>query len=186
MRVSVTGSFSTGKTTLVEAISRRYGRQVKTIEEVGRRVVLEGFPLDRDTTVESCLRYIELQLEAERLAETNSESGEVQPSVVSDRSLLDLLAYIRVNNNSALLSCAEGMLTEIVWRESEYFDLYCFVPIEFEPIVDGTRETDEEYQREIGSEIQVLLNKFGFPVLEIRGSVDERILALERVMGLSR
>ena len=71
MRVSITGSHSTGKTTLLGAVRELLDEggtsTVGLIGEVARRVIAMGFPLNQDATVDSYLNYIWLQLHEERV-----------------------------------------------------------------------------------------------------------------------
>lgn len=113
------------------------------------------------------MTYIKMQLEAERNAK-----AEV---VISDRSLLDLLAYVRTNADSRIPSSFVSTLEEIVHLESLYFDLYCYVPIEFGLIVDEVRPADESYQRAIDETFRRLLGEFQLPHKEIRGTLPERM-----------
>ena len=175
MRISVSGSFSTGKTSVVNAVVQRLqssgGPRVGVISEVARRVLAQGHLLDRDATIESYLCYVREQLTAERRHWGNRY-------VLSDRSLLDLLAYVRVNDDPAIPQDFPPLLEEIVWQETRFFDLYCYLPVEFEPVPDGEREVDPTYQREVAGEMRRLLDEFGVPVRDLRGSLEERTQAL--------
>ncbi|MFI5252119.1 MAG: AAA family ATPase [Bacteroidota bacterium] len=175
MRISMCGSFSTGKTTLVrslaDALIHKYTKDVFIIEEVARKVIAEGFPLDRNANLEAYFHYIYYQLQAERLA------GKHQ-YVVSDRSLLDSLAYIHVSRDPGMSTSFVNMLTEIVWKETTFFDLYCYVPVEFSPIDDGIRSIDHEYQHLVDKEMVKLLDYFGVRTLKVSGTVESRVKSL--------
>lgn len=183
MRVSISGSFSTGKTTLtrvtVERLRQRDGLDVAVISEVARKVLAAGHKLDREATIDSYLCYVREQLAAER-ANWN------RPLVLSDRSLLDLLAYVRVNDDPAIPQDFPSLLEEIVWRETKYFDLYCYLPVEFAPIPDGEREVDPAYQRAVAAAMRQLLDELRVPLLELRGSVDDRLAVLEEKLRAPR
>ena len=98
MKVSITGSHSTGKTTLASAVfkilRKRGNTSVGLINEVARRVIAMGFPLNQDATIHSYLNYIWLVLKEEREC--------VEKFVICDRSLVDLLGYIRTNNDTSI------------------------------------------------------------------------------------
>lgn len=177
MIVSVSGAFSTGKTTVIErcgTLARRRGIDLAVIPEVARTVLVEGYALDREATVESYLRYIELQLEAER---TSPSAGHL----LSDRSLVDLLAYLEVNEELAVPAETGRLLHELVRWEQGFFDAYCLVPIEFEPTPDGQRAVDPGYQRAVDQALRGLLDDLGAEVFEVRGGVEERA---ERLLGV--
>jgi len=170
MRVSISGSHSTGKTTLwkacVKALGDEYGKEFAHIEEVARGVIARGFPLNQDATRDSYYNYILDQLKSERLAN--------QKVVLSDRSLVDLLAYIRTNNSPDIPYYFVEMLEEIIWLEKNYFDLYCYLPIEFGLIVDDVRPGELEYQKEVDNTLVNILDEYNLNYVKITGSVEER------------
>ena len=136
------------------------------VEEVARGVIARGFPLNQDATRDSYYNYILDQLKAERLA-----GNEI---VLSDRSLVDLLAYIRTNNNPEIPLYFLSMLEEIIWLESKYFDVYCYLPIEFGLIVDDVRPEDIEYQIAVDKALQNILTEFKVQQIAVTGSIIER------------
>lgn len=170
MRISVSGSHSTGKTTLVDTVSSRlefiYPGKCCRIQEVARIVIARGFPLNRDATIHSYFHYVLEQLRAERFADL--------PYVVSDRSLVDLLAYVRTNANPAIPSYFVAMLEEVFLCESHYFDLYCFLPVEFSLVMDDVRPADREYQLAIDHTLRELLIEYKLPYEIIQGDIESR------------
>lgn len=181
MRVSLSGSYSTGKTTLAKAclapLRARYGPDFSYIEEVARTVIARGFGLDRAATIDSYVVYIQLQLEAEREADT--------PHVLSDRSLIDLLAYIRYNDEASVPKYVTEMLEEVVWLESRYFDVYCHLPIEFPLQDDGVRTVDEQYRAAIDDTLVSVFERYGVTVRTVTGSPDERRATLLGLFGVT-
>ena len=179
MRITMCGSFSTGKTTLVRSfadrLTRERQRDVFVIEEVARRVISEGFPLDRDASLEAYFHYVYYQLQAERLGRNHHD-------VVSDRSLLDSLAYLHVSRDPRMTESFMNMLTEIVWRETVYFDYYCYVPVEFSPVDDGIRSIDHEYQQLVDREMVKLLKYYGVRTVKVSGTIENRVNTLMELM----
>lgn len=177
MKVSITGSHSTGKTTLactVNNILREQGaNSVGLIDEVARRVIAMGFPLNQDATIHSYLNYIWLQLKEER--------EHFEKHVISDRSLVDLLGYIRTNDDPKIPKYFVSMLEELLWHESAYFGLYCYLPIEFPLEMDNVRPSDIEYQKAVDTNIQLILKEYRLPYEKITGSLDDRS---KKVAGL--
>lgn len=174
VRLSISGAFSTGKTTLIEAAIPRLraaGRQTTMIGEVARQVLAAGYALDRGATVSSYLLYIRQQLAAER-------SAFEAPLLLSDRSLIDLLAYVLVNDDPAIPVELVDLLAEIVRHETRFFDAYGFLPVEFRPVPDGERAIDPVYQAAVSDRLRTLMDEYGVHVLELRGSVDRRVTAL--------
>jgi nicotinamide riboside kinase len=180
MRVSLSGSYSTGKTTLADACSdrlaARFGGEFTYIHEVARSVIADGFLLDRAATIDSYVVYVGRQLAAERRAATRH--------VLCDRSLMDLLAYARFNDHSRVPAYVATMLEEIVWRECRYFDVFGFLPIEFPLEDDGVRTPDEEYRANIDRTLRQAFADFGVEPVEIRGSRAEREATLLDLFGV--
>lgn len=171
MRISISGSHSTGKTTLVErcfgALVARYPSQVGIIREVARDVIANGFPLNQDATCDSYVNYIMAQLVAERHA--------IEPNVLSDRSLVDLLAYIRANSDGRVPDYFVKMIEEILYIESSYFDLYCYLPIEYPLVMDDVRPSEEDYRAVVDAELIRVLDDYHLPYETICGDVEERV-----------
>ena len=170
MRVSISGTHSTGKTSLFQACqiacSGRFPGEVEFIREVAREVIAAGLPLNQDATVDSYLHYILYQLKAERLA--------TGPHVVSDRSLVDLLAYIETNADPSIPSALVDMLREVLWVETRYFDLYCYLPVEFDLELDGIRPGDIEYRAAVDTTLRDILSRYGVTVARVSGNVSKR------------
>jgi nicotinamide riboside kinase len=178
MKVSITGSHSTGKTTLARAFAKTLSesneKSVGFINEIARKVIEMGFPLNQDATIHSYLNYIWLQLKEEH------ESNETY--VISDRSLVDLLGYIRTNNDPQIPQYFVSMLEELLWLESAFFDLYCYLPIEFPLELDNVRPADVKYQQAVDTSIQSILKEYRLPYERITGSLNDRCKALIRLL----
>lgn len=174
MRVSISGSHSTGKTVLTEecytALSAMYPGDVDMIGEIAREVIARGFSLNQDATVDSYTNYILLQLEAERNAS--------KKHVVSDRSLVDLVAYIFTNNDPRIPAYFVDMVQEIVQLEVKYFDVYCYLPVEFDLVVDDVRPEEKDYQLAVDRTLFSLFSTYGLDVKTITGTVEERTVKI--------
>lgn len=171
MRISVSGSHSTGKTCLAKLLYRKlsqeYPNQVTLIDEVARRLRRQGLPLNQEATLGTYISYIYEQLKAERVCTTMY--------VVSDRSLVDLLAYILANANPRIPKKLDFMVEEIIFRETNYFDLYVYSPIEFSLVLDDVRPADIEYQELVDEKIRYVLHTLDAPVLRVSGPVQRRV-----------
>jgi len=168
--MSISGSHSTGKTCLArllyQKLSQEYPNQVTLIDEVARQLRTRGLPLNREATLDTYINYVYEQLISERLATTKY--------VISDRSLVDLLAYILANANPLIPKEFNCMLEEIIFREIDYFDLYVYLPIEFSLVMDDVRPADIEYQKLVDEKIKYVLHTLDIPVLKVSGSVQKR------------
>jgi len=174
MRIAFIGADSTGKTTLIDKLSQSYShRKVLTIKNVTRGVISKGFPLGKKATMESYANYINDQLKREREAE--DEGFEL---LLSDRTILDTIAYSKVNNevtHNILPDYFIQMLCE-VWRlEARSYALYVHCPVEFPLVEDGIREADSQYRFLVGEKIKDLLQEYEVPHINASGSVQTRL-----------
>ncbi|MCX6250173.1 MAG: AAA family ATPase [Bacteroidetes bacterium] len=171
-RVSLSGTFSTGKSTLVKKLALLLdSKQVMKyyiINEVARKVLQQGYKLDKEANIESYLFYIFLQLQEERI-------GSQFDILISDRTLIDLLAYVRVNNDQTIPLMFTKLLQEIIWRGKQYFTHYCYIPIEFLPVDDGVRCIDIDYQKLVDLELTKIFNELSINPIIIKGDLDKRI-----------
>src|SRR5437764_2700785 len=149
-RIAIVGSFSTGKTTLAEAVAPKLG--LPLLPEVAREVVELGFKLDKDATVET-----------ETLIFLRQFYNEMQhPEFVGDRSLIDVMAYA-----SWVLENQDRRKEFALWDtcldiakfhlRSQYTHVF-YLPIEFGIVLDGLRPDDPDFQQDIDRRMVHLLD----------------------------
>ena len=166
-RVAIVGSFSTGKTTLAEAVAEPLG--LPLLPEVAREVAALGFKLDKDATPE-----VETLIFLRQLYNEMSHDH-----FVGDRSLIDVMAYAGwvLDNQErrrefalwdACVRIAEHQL------RSQYTHVF-YLPIEFPIVPDGLRPLDPDFQKEIDERMVKLLDVHDVPYRSLTGTVEERI-----------
>jgi alpha-ketoglutarate-dependent taurine dioxygenase len=181
MWVALTGTQSTGKTTLLDALVACDDIHATCIQEVARGVIRRGHLLGKRATVTSHALYAATQLELELAYDPS-----VAPYLLSDRCLIDLLAHARVNQTFGYTDWPDhfvDMLAAAARMSCDRYDLFVYLPIEFAQEEDGVRDSDEEYRAAVGTEIRSLLDEWGLPVLEARGPVATRIAELRAALG---
>ncbi len=166
-RVAIVGSFSTGKTTLAEAVAEPLG--LPLLPEVAREVASLGFKLDKDATPEVETLIFLRQLYNEM----------IHDDFVGDRSLIDVMAYAGwvLDNQErrrefalwdACVKVAEYQL------RSQYTHVF-YLAIEFPIVPDGLRPLDPDFQKEIDERMVRLLDLHDVKYESLTGSVEERI-----------
>lgn len=169
-RIAIVGSFSTGKTTLAEAVTEPLG--LTLLPEVAREVAAEGFKLDKDATPE-----------VETLIFLRQYRNELQhEDFVGDRSLLDVMAYagwVLDNQERRKEFALWDTCLEIAEHRlrTQYTHVF-YLPIEFKIVPDGLRPEDPEFQADIDRRMVELLNHYAISYQVLRGSVEERVDAL--------
>ena len=169
IRVSVSGTHSVGKTILTNQLSGVLSktRQVAIIPEVARILIDKGLEMNTAITEFGVCNYLLEYLRYERTI--------VADVVISDRSLIDLLAYISVNQSVTVRREYLDLVEEVIYMESLRFAFYIYLPIEFPMEFDGVRPADIIYQRAVDTRIVELLHHFGVPFHRVTGTIDERV-----------
>jgi len=175
-RIAIVGSFSTGKTTLAEAVAGPL--DLPLLPEAAREVAALGFKLDKDATPE-----------VETLIFLKHFYNEmIHPDFVADRSLVDVMAYAgwvldhqeRRKETALFDECRK--LAEYGLR-SQYTHVF-YLPIEFPIVLDDLRPNDPEFQRDIDRRIVELLQTNDVAYETLTGDIPTRIKALrEQIAG---
>lgn len=169
IRLAVVGTHSVGKTTLVHALRDALAGQcdVAILPEVAREMASKGFKLNTDITEYGAITYAREYLRREREV--------VADVVLSDRSSLDLLAYLTVNRSHKIRTGVLSMIREVAYLESLRFDEYLYLPIEFPLSMDALRPADVTYQKAVDTEIVSLLSSMRVKWTPVQGTVAERV-----------
>lgn len=183
MRIAISGAHGVGKTTLIRAL----GNSVPGVHIVGnvmRTLSSQGVPIASQSTPDTMVRYLEVQLSQER-----------EPSdckvLCSDRILADGVAYVRA---SARLGVATypwtagelSLLAAAARLHASTFDFHIRIPIEFDLHTgDPHHSHGREFQRAVDLELANLIDeRWPTRVLEISGNERDRLAALLRVIDL--
>jgi nicotinamide riboside kinase len=169
-RIAIVGAFSTGKTTLAEAVAEPL--DLPLLPEAAREVASLGFKLDKDATPE-----------VETLIFLKHYYNEmVHQDFVADRSLIDVLAYAgwvldnqEWRKETALFEECKKLAQHHL--RSQYTHVF-YLPIEFPIVPDDLRPDDPEFQREIDERILGLLDTYDVKFETLTGDVPTRVKTL--------
>ena len=167
MKIAFTGAQGTGKTTLynnliVETLPLKTLNQLKLYESYGRKIPKEEYGLPK-TQHKFNRWYISRHY--------------FNPHFLSARSIYDTWAY------SKLTAGPWFDYYKFCWAiKNIYYDHLFYVPIEFEPVADGIRSVDPEFQKDVDREIKAILDYYHVPYNIIKGSIEERIALLKSII----
>lgn len=137
MKISITGTHGTGKTTLSYNLAAYYkslGKSVKIIQEVTRSC---PFPINQKMTIEAA-KWIYLEHAKKELEAMKNQI------IIGDRSIFDSFAYAEYfgfNEDKTLLN-----LRKIALEELDQYDKLIFVRPDIPIQADGIRSNDIEFQ----------------------------------------
>jgi hypothetical protein len=167
MRIAVSGTHFSGKSTLVEELSTALP-EYSTVDEPYYLLEEEGHEFAEPPSVED----FELQLER---SIQNLEARE--SNVIFDRCPADLLGYLLTHPDAEAFDL-EAWLPR-VRLAIETLDLIVFVPIEGRDRIALPRSQDPRFRSQVDEELTDILleNSLGFDVevIQVTGSPHERV-----------
>lgn len=185
MRVCLTGSHGTGKTTLLTVLKEKYPSYDIQLESMTRKAVSDPTKLNLTTPEESEKLISEAYM---KYFLDNQDKD-----FISSRHMIDVLAY------SMYLSKKNGNISEETifdieekveeLKKRKLFDLVLYIPIEFDlPEVEkGVKfregQEDKQYREDIDGIIKFLLWGYNIPYVKINGSKEERIKKIEECLN---
>jgi nicotinamide riboside kinase len=177
--MGLVGADGTGKTTLLNALREHYSDRITWITEIARGVIGRGYPLGKAANQDSYIELIHDQFAAVLNA---SNSG---APFLSDRTVLDAYCYSVVNSGLPRPFVTSPFIhfLRTMWLvESQYYAFYFYLRPEFGIVPDGTRETDEQYQKAIDQQLISTLTGGNRRIYLLTGSVDARFSTAVRII----
>jgi predicted ATPase len=172
MRIAISGTHFSGKTTLVEALSEALP-EYTSIEEPYHLLLEEGYEFAELPSLE------DFELQLERSIELLDENA---PNVVFDRCPADILGYLLTHADAEAFDLEKRLPR--VQAAIRKLDLVVFLPIEEPDRIVLPLQEDAAYRQRIDEKLKeiILENSFDFEVdvLEATGSPKTRV---ERVLA---
>lgn len=186
MIVVLTGAHSCGKSTLVEFFRGKEG--FECIDSVTRSTISkEDRKVDGVENLDKA-QYAILDNIGKATIDLVKRNAENPDKVfLLDRCVFDFIAYSRCFNKKGLVSDECLYAIERVCKDySKYYDLVCYLPIEFSIVDDGVRSLDEELRKDVDREIlsQVLWNEV--KAIKLHGSVLQRVQSIQNAIDSVR
>lgn len=203
LRLAVSGTYSSGKTTTAEALSVATGIP-RTDALTARQIVVELMPGKQFQQLNATEL---LALGLRRLEERISTESAAQGSFISDGSVLHEWVYgearmrLGINPGAPLLHRAAKRVSGIAAAPfmRRYMDAYGIVvksrarntyrgfahlPVEFPMDPDGHRPVSEEYRQLTDRILVDTVRDLRIPLVEFRGTVAERVAGIADHYGL--
>lgn len=181
MKIGFVGSHGTGKTTLLKEIENRnlfpdhkiiYSRRLDLAYDLD--VSQDGykdFGFDLGVGASDSINLFSVMFHAYAL--------KYHTDMISDRCLLDVLAYTKSEYDKGLVQ--EGTLTfmeMLIYRDVQQYDYLFYLEPEFELEDNGIRPVIDGFQEEINTIVKSYLNRWKEVIpnlIKITGSVEERL-----------
>lgn len=148
----VGGSFSVGKSTLMNTIQEKHGDAFHYIPDLARQILEERGGVEQvQQGGEESLRDFQLQVMEDYLrAETQAQSQE--KPILSDGSLIEVLAY-----SPRILRANElQLLHNLIHCRKKIYHLVHLRPTEILLERDGVRHTDESFRSNIDQRVKAI------------------------------
>jgi hypothetical protein len=167
MRIAISGTHFSGKSTLVEALIEELPQDT-TVEEPYHQLSEEGYEFAEMPSLED----FELQLER-----SIENLGERTQNVIFDRCPADILGYLLSHADAEAFDLEEWLPR--VRSAIGTLDLLVFLPIEEPDRIILPVSQEAGYRRRVDEKLQeiILQNSFDFDVdvLEVTGGPQERV-----------
>lgn len=199
MRIAISGTYSTGKTTTATALSHLTGIP-RTHARTMREILPEAFPGKR---LEDCTAPELFGLGMRRYAERAVHESHLPGGFISDGSSLHEWVYgtvrLRVGINPNLSAGADPPPTEemrlfqavlvnmgavVRQHAAGSYDLFIHLPVEFPLVADGHRPVSERFRHLSDTMLRSTLDEMGMPYHVVGGTVAQRLERITLLLGL--
>jgi len=176
-KIIISGSHSTGKTTLVNELKKAFPI-MKILPETARKVItkINILPIEAEKDINK-----KLILQREILKnQIGIEQKNKEVSYIGDRGIFDPLAYcfdLKKKDRDEMLDT--GLKH---YLQNPYSHIFFLLPV-LEVEDDGTRILDKNFQLKISKEIENLYRKFKVKYIKIKTiSLEERISLVKKII----
>lgn len=172
-RIILTGAQGTGKTTLMNELSKDGTRTLS---------VARQFATDNNWSAENGTNE-EYQ---KNLFKTLKKELSSKKNYISDRGLTCVAAYTfeKAVSGEIAKEVADSQYIDIVKFANDNPDaLLAYVPVEFDIEDDGVRNVDKDHQAAIDFLIRNILETSGIKYITVTGSVEDRVKQIEDALS---
>lgn len=180
MRLGISGAQSTGKTTLLNALRSEKCFQHYTIRNEVTRTV-KNYGLDINENGSDITQLL--------IMKEHIHNIYMYPNMITDRTALDGIVYTHWLYREPRCQISDEVFAECkhifeqLWGAYDYI---FYIEPEFPIEADGVRSSSETWQNEIVDEFNDYLSVYEIPVIQVRGSVRERVNTVLKTIGYSK
>ncbi len=168
------GAHGTGKSTLVDVLSKMYEMYPiqKTVRSYWDEIGVGEFErLPRDVRTVTQKDILMRQI--------NREDTEGAEGFITDRSVIDVLAYTYISSN--MHGSDWEIFKQLVKERVSYYSYIVYTPVEFTPR-DKQGRADLHLQEDIAEVIEGYLKEWNVTYLKVSGHVPERVSQIEEFL----
>ena len=175
MRIAITGTHGVGKTTLAKVLSETL--HLPLITEVAREVaVAVGYKSTMEIIADSPARKVSFQVTLLG-AQSAREFYNRTKGFVSDRSILDIIAYMRLYELENIEPNLDTLTENAIDYAATNYDLVLYLPLIGEgPVAnDGFRLTDRVSQEKVDTWIACMVNQLPNGKIIVENTLKDRL-----------
>jgi len=163
IKIGMMGAHGTGKTSMAQAMLDGPFSSFSLVPSTARQIKAYGYPINREATELSQILVPLLRMVDEAEAFTNQHNRMYKQGLISDRTLVDSLAYTMYQNLHVWESgdLIENVTLRLAQMHINTYNVLLYFPIYWDNVDDGVRDPDEQYRRDIDNNIKTILELLG-------------------------
>jgi len=167
MKIAISGSQGVGKSTLMAKIEDMHiPERYVFIKEIVRTLKNQGIKINRDADYFSQCKILEEHYK-------NTLRYE---SFITDRCAVDAFVYATYDYLNGKYTFEQYKQFENIFLECiRQYNIFYFLPVEFEIEKDGVRDIDKQYQKEINDLFITIYKKYEIRYEILTGTIEERL-----------
>ena len=170
IKIGMMGAQGTGKTSMAEAMVNSPAFSLfRTVPSTARQIKAYGYPINREATELSQILVPLLRMVDEAEAFTDKHNRLYKQGIISDRTLVDSLAYTMYQNANVWEGgdLVEHVTFRLTQMYMQTYGVLLYFPIYWDNVDDGVRDPDEKYRREIDNNVKAVLDLLDVPYFTV-------------------
>ncbi len=172
-RISISGSHSTGKSTVIDALKKipSISKRFTFRGEVLRDIKKTGININEYGTDNTQLLVMSKFLEYSTLSD-----------VILDRCALDGLVYSAYLYEKNQIKKNTLKIAESIFENVRY-DIMFYIPPEFNIVPDGVRSENAEFRDRVAELFEEYMTSYKIEPIRLTGSVDQRVVQFNETLA---